>query len=511
MITARPSYDYIVVGAGSAGCTLAARLSADGDRTVLLLEAGACDRLPAMAVPDAWLTLLDTPANWGDVSANRFTGAPIATPRGRGLGGSSSINGLNFLRGHSAGYDAWARTTAPGWGYDELLPYFRRSETAEGRDPAVRGVDGPLLVSPPPRPNPVVQAMVEAAVATGHARAGDLSSGQHTGFGWPDDNIVAGARQSAADAYLTPAQNRHNLDVVTHAMVCRVLIAEGRCTGVEVGSGEDVSTVWCAREVILAAGAIGSAQLLMLSGIGPAHHLRDIGITPLLDLPGVGANLQDHPLATVTYRARQAVPVIHANPVGEAMGFVRTDAALEAPDQQFVLCAHPIPVPTLPQPEHGYSIAFSIMSPHSSGSVRLASADPCALPVVDPNYLGDERDVTAMLDALRAARRIGRGQPLQQWCDTEIHPGADIADADTDALRRYLRRSLRCYFHYVGTARIGTDAMGVVDTDLRVRDIANLRVADASIMPSIIGANTNATVHAIAERAADLIMAEILP
>jgi choline dehydrogenase len=504
MIAARQSYDYIVVGAGSAGCTLAARLSADEDRTVLLLEAGPRDPLPAMAVPDAWLTLLDTPANWGDISANGFTGDLIPTPRGRGLGGSSSINGLNYLRGHRAGYDAWADSGAPGWGYDDLLPYFRRSETAIGRDPAVRGTDGPMVVSPPPHPNPVATAMVDAAVEAGHARTVDLSSGQETGFGCADFNIVAGARQSAADAYLTPVLDRPNLEIVTDAMVRRALISEGRCVGVEVGSDGRTATVWCGGEVILAAGAIGTAQLLMLSGIGPAQHLRDVGITPLLDLPGVGANLHDHPFATVTYRARRAVPVIHANPIGEAMGFVRSDAAVDAPDLQFVMCAHPIPVPTLPQPEHGYSIAFSIMSPHSRGSVRLASADADTLPVVDPNYLDDHRDVAAMLDAMREARRIGRGHALREWRDAEIHPGADVDDAD--ALHRYLQLSLRCYFHYVGTARIGAHAMAVVDTDLRVHGISNLRVADASVMPSIIGANTNATVHAIAERAADLIM-----
>jgi choline dehydrogenase len=501
----RQSYDHIVVGGGTAGCVLAARLSEDPTVHVLLIEAGSREPLEAMAVPAAWLSLLESVAVWGDSGAvNAFTGTRVATPRGRGLGGSSCINGLVFVRGHHAGYDAWTRRGAPGWGFDDLLPYFQRSETATNGDPVVRGVDGPLIVGTPPTPNPMIAAAVEAAVEAGCRRAGDLSSGHEIGFGWPDFNIVNGARQSAADAYLAPATERSNLEVVTDALVRRVVVVDGRAARVEFSAGATTATVDCTGEIVLAAGAIGSAQLLLLSGIGASEHLRAVGVEPVLELPGVGANLQDHPLASVTYQSSRPVPSIPANASGEAMGFIRTSVEMDSPDLQFVLHSLPVPVPTLPTPEHGYSILFSAINPHSRGNVRLAGPDADTLPHVDPNYLADARDVATMREGLRLARRIGEGAALGSWRGTEVHPGPHVDDAD-DALDEYLRLSLRCYFHYVGTCRIGGDEMAVVDPQLRVRGITSLRVADASVMPSIVTANTAATVYGIAERAADLI------
>jgi choline dehydrogenase len=497
--------DYIVVGAGTAGSVIASRLSEDADVRVLLLEAGSSEPLDAMAVPPGlWLTLLGTSAVWGDVGAvNGFTGARIPTPRGRALGGSSSINGLNFLRGPRASYDLWPAQGAPGWGFDDLLPYFQRSESAKGRDPAVRGTNGPLVVAPPPDPNPVIVAAVDAAVEAGYERAGDLSGGLETGFGWPDANIVDGVRQSAADAYLTPNADRPNLAIVTGALARRLLLEGDRCVGVEYERAGQIVAVNCTSEVVLTAGAIGSAQLLMLSGIGPADHLRDVGVPPLHHLPGVGVNLHDHPFATVTYRSRQPVPFNPANPPGEAIGYVSTEGASDAPDLQFVLSSQPIPVPSLESPDHGYSIAFSVMAPHSRGSVRLLNANPRTLPTIDPNYLGDDRDVATMIEGMSIARRIGRADALSRWRDQEVHPGGNIPDSSN--LENYLRQSLKCYFHYVGTCRIGNGDMAVVDPLLRVQTLQGLRVADASVMPSIVAANTNAAVYGIAERAAAVI------
>jgi choline dehydrogenase len=506
--SAESTHDYIVVGGGTAGCVLASRLSENENVRVLLLEAGSGEPLDAMAVPGAWPTLLGSSADWADTSVVQVaTGTVIPLPRGRALGGSSSINGLNFLRGHRSGYDAWPRLGAAGWGFEDLLPFFRRSETAPGRDPSVRGVDGPLTVAPTPMHNPLQAACLDAAIEAGYPLVGDISSGVETGFGWSDTNIVDGARQSAADAYLQPVAKRPNLEVVTDAQVGRLRISGNRCTGVEYHKAGTTHVVNCTEEVVLAAGAIGSAQLLMLSGIGPEAHLRQNGVSVTLDLPGVGTGLQEHPMSTVTYSAGQKIPSLNQNPTAEVLGLVRTDPALEAPDIQILFVSRPYRALSVLGPDTGYTIAFSAMHPRSRGSVRLASTDPRVPPLVDPNYFGDSADFTTMAAGLKVARKIGRTAALAPWRGEESLPGPDIDNDDDAAVRAYLRQSLLAYFHYSSTCRIGTDAMAVVDTDLHVRGISGLRVADASVMPSIVSANTNATVYAIAERAAALIAA----
>jgi choline dehydrogenase len=351
----------------------------------------------------------------------------------------------------------------------------------------------------------MIAAAVDAAVEVGHRRARDLSSGLEIGFGWSDFNIVDGVRQSAVDAYLSPAAGRENLEVVTDTIVRRVIVSDGRATGIEFTAAGTTATVDCVAEVVLAAGAIGSAQLLLVSGIGPGDHLRTVGVEPVVELPGVGSNLHDHPLASVVYAASRPIPFPMTNGPGEAMGFVQTSKGQDGPDLQFVFMAAPLPVPTLPTPEHGYTMFFSAITPHSRGSVRLLSPDIEVLPEVDPRYLADERDVAAMCEGLRVARRIGQAGALASWRSEEVNPGSHVSDTDTAALHEYLRLSLGCYFHYVGTCRMGRGELAVVDPQLRVRGITGLRVADASVMPSIVAANTAATVYGIAERAADLI------
>jgi len=496
-------FDYVVVGGGSAGCVIAARLSEDPQNQILLLEAGAADGPANMAVPPAWPSLIGSEVDWGYATVQQPAAGGFARryPRGKVLGGSSSINGMSFIRGHPSDYDEWAASGAAGWGYQDLLPFFKRSETTESGDRAYRGTHGPMRVAPARHASPLSYAFLDAAVGIGYQRTDDLNGQDQEGVCWWDLNIVDGYRQSAADAYLRPVLDRPNLTVVTNALVHRLVLADGRCGGVNYSVGGETRQVYPQGETILSAGSIGSAQLLLLSGIGPAEHLRAVGIDVVADLPGVGANLHDHPLAGVIYTAAQPLPPTQ-NSHGEVVAAVRTTPDLAAPDVQVLLIDLPYHPPWMPGPAVGYTIAFAVMHTHSRGSVRLASADPASAPLIDPNYFGDDRDMAGMLTALRVAREIGSSPAFDDWRDEEALPGPDVQD-ETE-LRDYLRRDTDPYYHTVGTCRIGTDPAAVVDPQLRVRGIDRLRVADASVMPTVPGANTHATVLAIAERASTL-------
>jgi choline dehydrogenase len=504
MQTAQNEYDFIVVGAGTAGSVIAARLSEDSAASVLVIEAGASTPLPEIAVPPAWPSLVDTKWNWGEsttVQSATGTSSPLA--RGRGVGGSSAINGMLFARGHRDSYDAWERAGAKEWNFDRLLPYFKRSESSRRGNPALRGVDGPLVVGPADPPGDLFDACLTAAVQCGHPSATDISGGVEVGFGPVDLNIVNGTRQSAADAYLNPALRRPNLELVANATVQRLLIKGGRCYGIEYSSGrEDSVSRALAGEVILAAGTIGSPQLLMLSGVGPASHLRDVGIDVRMDLPGVGANLHDHPMVDLVYLPARPIPPAR-NSHGELLGLFHSDNGSAGPDLQ-VLFIDSIGgnVVTTNGVTDCYVLAVAVMQPFSRGTVRLSGSTADDPAVIDPNYFSDDRDMHAMIAGIRQARRIGEAAALDDWRAEEFAPGRAV-DGDDEAVRAFVRSNFRSYWHPVGTCAIGDASTSVVDNQLRVHGISGLRVADASVMPSIPSAPTAASVYAVAERAAE--------
>jgi choline dehydrogenase-like flavoprotein len=503
-----PEYDYIVVGAGTAGCVLAARLSQDRAAKVLLLEAGGAERTRAMTVPSAWPENLDSPASWGDTTTPQAEAGPVVYPRGRALGGSSAINAMAHVRGHRAVYDGWAAAGAVGWGFADLLPYFRRSEAAYGRDPGLRGTAGPIRVAPAADRHPVSEAFVAGLLGAGYPETDDLSGERQEGVGWPDLAIAGGERVSSADGYVRPALSRPNLTVLTDCLVTRLELRGGRCAGVSYVRDGRPATARTPGEVVVCAGAIGTPQLLMLSGVGPASHLRAVGIAPVEDLPQVGENLQDHPIAIASFSAGSPLPASKYNH-GEACAALRSELAGNYPDLHLL----PILLPLAPAgydlvPAGGYALVASAVAPSSRGSVRLATADARHAPLIDPGFLRDHNDLDRLEAGLAIIRDVAARPEVSQVREAEISPGPDIGAGA--GLRDYIRHTVSSYYHPAGTCRMGSDDAAVVDCELRVRGLTGLRVADASVLPTIPNAHPNATVLAVAERAAELISGQPL-
>jgi choline dehydrogenase-like flavoprotein len=532
------TFDYVVIGAGSAGCVIASRLTEDPNVRVLVVEAGGSDasalfRKPGMLALVYQVPHLKKRADWGyrTTPQKHLDGRQMPWTRGKILGGCSTVNGMLYVRGNRKNYDDWAAAGCAGWSYDEVLPYFKKSECHEDGESEFHGGGGPLQVTRQQGVSPVSDAFVDAiAAACAVPRIEDFNGRSQEGASTFQMTCRDRKRSSTAVAFLHPSLGRPNLELVAEATVSGLLIEKGRARGVRYVKGGQTHEVRVEREVVLSAGVIGTPQILMLSGIGPADELRALGIQPVSDVPGVGKNLHDHIMVPLRFRAtkdtghRSTAPHFFKGLLDEYLfgkgwfgktfleggAFVKSDASQPIPDLQFHSIPWAYPEPNDDGPgdpviskEHSFTILPGLIYPKSRGEVRLRSTDPFAAPDIDPRYFEDDEDMKTMLRAFAMAREIAASKPLAPFLRGEATPGpATKTEAEIRAVVRLYAKTI---YHPVGTCRMGVDRMAAIDPELRVHGVEGLRVADASIMPSIVGGNTNAPSIMIGERAADLI------
>jgi len=525
-------FDYVIVGAGSAGCVVASRLSEDASVRVLLLEAGGPDTRREIRIPAAFSKLFRSEYDWAYFTEPQphLNNRRLYWPRGKVLGGSSSINAMIYIRGHASDYDGWAALGNPGWSFADVLPSFKKAEDNQRGASEYHGAGGPLAVSDLRSPNVLSRAFVEAGVELGFARNPDFNGAGQEGFGFYQVTQKRGARHSAADAYLKPALARPNLTVRTGAHATQVLFEGTRAVGVAYLRDGHAEEARAGREVILCGGTVNSPQLLLLSGVGPAGQLRSLGIPVVADLRGVGENLQDHLEIVVGHQCTQPVSLDRAETLGnllqyvlfrrgpltsnvaESGGFVKT-----RPDQVGIF------VPDLPAPDlqymfgpvyyldhgftrpqgYGFGLVAVLLRPQSRGRITLRSTDPLAHPAIHANYLSSDADLAVLVAGVKLGRRLFAAKPFDPYRGPEARPGAQV---QTDAeIADHIRRHAETIYHPVGTCKMGADSLAVVDAQLRVHGIDGLRVVDASVMPVLIGGNTNAATLMVAEKAATLI------
>jgi choline dehydrogenase len=526
------SYDYIIVGAGSAGCVLANRLSEDSSVKVLLLEAGSPDKKQEIHIPAAFAKLFKTPLDWNYETESEpgLNNRKLYWPRGKMLGGSSSLNAMIYMRGAKSDYDYWQDLGNEGWGFNNLLPYFKKAEHQERGGSSYQGSDGLLNVADLRSPNPLSKAFVEAGQAIGLKRNDDFNGKTQEGVGLYQVTQKKGQRHSAAAAYLKPVLNRPNLTVITQAHVTKIDIEKSKAIGVTYLRNGVLEQARADREIILSGGAVNSPQLLLLSGLGPADELKQLGIPVVFDLPGVGKNLQDHLQAGVVYACKEPITLETAQSfnnvfnyltrkqgpltsnVAEAGGFVKTRGDLAAPDIQFHFAPAYFLRHGFDNPKKGYGMSFgaTVLHPESRGEITLRSSDPFTHPVIRANYFSEYSDMQTFIRGLEYVIDISQSKPFDMYRGEEMWPMKNTHS--TKAMRgnpklaeEHLRAIAETIYHPVGTCKMGQDEFAVVDEQLRVYGIQGLRVVDASIMPTITSGNTNAPTIIIGEKAAEMI------
>ena len=525
-------FDFVIVGAGSAGCVLANRLSENPSNKVLLLEAGPADKSIMIRMPAGVASLITKPNkhNWGfeTEGSPQLNNRRDYWPRGKGLGGSSSINGMVYIRGHARDYDQWRQLGLDGWSYADVLPYFKRSETNEAGGDEFRGDAGPLHVSNVMNTSPLYQAVIDAGKQAGYKLTKDFNGEQQEGFGYFQLTVKDGKRCSSSAAYLHPAMSRPNLKVETNAVTTRILFEGKRASGIEYKLGDQTMQVKARREVIISCGSIGTPQTLLLSGIGDKEYLQRFGIPVVAHLPGVGQNLQDHLDVNVQYKCTQPVTAYAqvANPLSvigiglqyllfgtgpgrsqglEAGAFVKSRPEVGVPDLQMHLFNAPFSDHGRKQLKmHAFGLHMCALRPESRGFVALKSSEPNDAPLIQPNYLSSQADQRTLREAVKIARKIVNQEAMNQYRGEELNPGTSVKS--DDEIDDFVKRTAITIYHPVGTAKMGNDEMSVVDSSLRVKGIQGLRVVDASVMPTLVGGNTNAPTIMIAEKASDLIL-----